>query len=256
MRNETIRYGIALGGGGVRGYAHLGVMQALKEEGVTASAISGVSSGAIAGVFLASGREPRDVFELMKRHGLSSYTKLNVPRMGLLSLDNLRRALQKELKARHFEDLEMPFIVAASDMYKGEIRYFSSGSLIRVIQASASIPVLFAPVKIDGTYYVDGGLFDNVAVKPLKEHCDRTIGVSVTPVREIDSLNNLIQVAIRTFQLSVNTSTEKARKLADIFIEPEGLKRYHMLETKGADHMFSLGYNEAKKVIKDENDTQ
>src|SRR5690606_4466484 len=84
------RYGIALGGGGARGFAHLGVLKALEELGIKPDVITGVSAGAIAGSFIAGGFSPDEVFEIMKENRLGNFTSMQIPRDGLLNFDKLQ----------------------------------------------------------------------------------------------------------------------------------------------------------------------
>ncbi len=246
MAKEKI--GIALGGGGARGFAHLGVLKALEEKGIKPDVISGVSAGSIVGVFIATGMKADKIMKLMKENKFTDYAKINLPVNGLLSLDNLKANLEKYLTADKFSDLEIPFHVAVSNLYTGEVEYINQGDLIPVIQASASIPVLFSPVEIVGDLYVDGGLLDNLAIKPLKESCDKIIAINIMPIERSDEINNLVDVAVRTFQLSVSGRNREAKNEVDLYIEPEGLEEYHILDTKHADKLFELGYNYAKKI--------
>lgn len=242
------KIGIALGGGGARGFAHLGVLKALEEKGIEADIISGVSAGSIVGVFIAAGMKADRIMQLMKENKFTDYAKINLPVNGLLSLDNLKANLDKYLTADKFSELELPFYVAVSNLYTGKVEYINQGDLIPVIQASASIPVLFSPVEIAGNLYVDGGLLDNLAIKPLKKSCDKIIAINIMPIERIDQVNNLVDVAIRTFQLSVSGRNREVKNEVDLYIEPEGLEEYHILDTKHADKLFELGYNYAKKI--------
>jgi NTE family protein len=247
MRNKKI--GIVLSGGGARGFAHLGVLKALDEKGIRPDIISGVSAGSIVGSFIAAGKNAEEVMEIMNESDIFDYARVTIPRHGLMSLKNLKKNLQKHLGIRKFSDLKIPLFVAASNLYTGGIKYFHKGDLIRIVQASSSIPVLFSPLKIDGDLYVDGGLLDNLPVEPLRDKCDTIIAINLMPVEEINNLDNLIEVALRTFQLSINRDYKKVENEVDVFIEPEGLEKYQILNTKYAEEIFELGYNYCKKNI-------
>ncbi|MCK8826052.1 patatin-like phospholipase family protein [Fuchsiella alkaliacetigena] len=241
MENEKI--GIALSGGGARGFAHLGVLKALEEKGITPDIISGVSAGAIVGAFIASGKKADEVMAIMKENKFTDYAKANLPINGLLSLNNLRDKLEKHLDKQAFSELEIPFYIAISDLNEGKVEYLNEGPLISIIQASASIPVLFSPVKIDGRLYVDGGLFDNLPIKPLLGSCDKIIAVNAMPIERTEKIDNLVEIALRTFQLSVSGKNKEMKRKCDLFIEPKGLKDFHILDTKHADKLFEIGYD-------------
>lgn len=242
------KIGIALGGGGARGFVHLGVLKALEEQGITPDIISGVSAGAIVGSFIAAGMSPEEIMKVMKENKFTDYAKVNMPTTGLLNLDNLKENLAEYLRATSFSDLELPFYAAVSNLNSGEIEYLHQGELIPVIQASSSIPVLFSPVEIDGANYVDGGLLDNLPITPLKEKCDTIIGVNIMPIQEKSEVENLIEVAIRTFELSVSGNKKEFEANCDLYIEPEGVGEYDILDPGHADELFELGYDYAKKI--------
>lgn len=244
------KIGIALGGGGARGFAHLGVVQALIEKGIRPHAYAGVSAGAMVGAFLASGFEPHDILEKMKATGIGDYAKVIVPINGLLDLGNLEKQLRKHLDTERIEDLSIPFHIGVTNLHSGESEYHSRGPLLQFVQASASIPVLFEPVEIDGVQYVDGGLMDNIPIEPLREYCDKVIAINISPVQRIDRVKNLLETAARTFQLTVNNRTASAREESDLFIEPEGLADFSLLDTSNADELFELGYHHTRAIKK------
>ena len=246
MGKEKI--GVVLGGGGVRGFAHLGVLKALEEEGIRPDMISAVSAGAIAGVLIAEGRKPEEIMELMRENKFTDYAKANIPVNGLLSLDNLKENLAQELMVESFSDLELPFYVAVSDLYSGEVDYLNEGSLVTTIQASSSIPVLFSPVEMNDRLYVDGGLLDNLSIAPLLDRCDKIIVINVMPIGKDEEIDNLVDIATRTFQLSVSGNNKQVKSQADLFIEPPGLEKFHMLETGHADEIFEIGYNHCRQL--------
>ena len=246
MKHKKV--GLVLGGGGARGFAHLGVLKALEEEGISFDMISGVSAGSIVGVFLAAGKTPSKIMKLMKENKFTDYAKVNLPVKGLLSLNNLKDNLKEHLSERKFSDLKYPFYAGATDLKDGEVDYLCEGSLISAVQASSSIPVLFSPVEIEGKVYVDGGLIDNVPIKPLMDKCDKIIAINIMPLKRFEKLDNLVDIAVRTFQLSVNADNDELKEECDLFIEPEGLEDYHILDTEHADELFDIGYNHVKKL--------
>ena len=240
--------GIVLGGGGARGFAHLGVLQALQEDGIKPDIISGVSAGAIAGAFIASGKSPLDSFKIIKDYKFFDITRLRLPRAGIFSLDSVGLSINQEIAAKTLEELEIPLVVAATDMLEGKVRYFKDGPLDKIIQASSAIPVLFNPVEIQGKIYSDGGIFDNLPLAPIKELCKFTIVVDISPIQRIDELKSIVQVASRMFQLSVNAGRLEKRRNCDVYIEPLELRQYEVLDTKHAHEIFEVGYNHTKAL--------
>jgi len=247
---STYKTGLVLSGGGARGFAHLGVLQALEENGLKPDLISGVSAGAIVGAFYADGYLPYKILEMFVEKKIFSLVKLTFSTEGFLKMTGLKELIKDYLRAATFEDLKIPLIIAATNMTKGEMVYFKQGRLFDKIIASASIPILFEPYKIDGDVYVDGGVFDSMPVSPILGKCEKIIGVNINPRFEQKKLNGLIRIAERSFYLRVNSHVQETMKECDIFIEPKALKNYGLFDVKKAHKMFDIGYAEAQKVLK------
>ncbi|PCH70184.1 MAG: patatin [Bacteroidales bacterium] len=243
-----MKIGIALGGGGVRGFAHLGVLKALEEKGIRPDIISGVSAGALVGAFIASGYTHEKTLKILKTKTLMTYSKLHYPKYGLFSLDGLKKDIQKHIKIKKIENLKIPMFVTVSNLNDGRVEYIKEGDLAKYLLASASIPVLFAPVEIDGKMYSDGGLFDNLPISPLLQKCDVIIAVNVSPVHKIEKFDNLVQVASRTFQLGIHSNIIRHKEKCSLFIEPTGLREFEILNGNHAQDIFELGYNYTKAL--------
>jgi len=244
----TPKIGIALSGGGVKGFAHLGVLKALEEKGIEADVLAGVSAGAIVGSFIAAGKKPSEVMKLINESDFFDFAKLSLPNRGIFTLDNMTENLKKSLGIKSFEELKIPFYVGAANIERARMEYFDKGDLIKIIQASASIPVLFSPVEINGELYVDGGLFENLPVNPLLDKCDILIAVNVKPVNLNGKLDSITDIAVRTFQLKTIVNAEELKAKADIFIEPTGIEKYNILNTKYSQELYDLGYNYCKNL--------
>ena len=248
FKRKQYQNGLVLGGGGTRGFAHLGVIQALEERGISIDAISGVSAGAIIGAFIASGMTPNQVMEILVDHKLLDFTKIRFPKKGLMDLSKLGNLIDEHLGQKSFEDLNLPLWVTLSNLNKGGVEYHNEGNLVKKVLASASIPMLFSPVDIDGTTYVDGGLFDNLPVKPIEKQCKQIIGVNISPVDEIKEFKNVFEIAARTFQLNDKSNTRKNSKLCSIYIEPPDLCNYGLLDIENASRLFEIGYEYTLKM--------
>lgn len=242
------KIGIALGGGGVRGFAHLGVLQALSEKGIKPDAISGTSAGAIVGSFIAAGNSPEETLKILQEKDLFGYSKIHWPKDGLFSLDGLEEMLNEEFTQTKIEELDLPLTLTASNLNHGHVEYLSEGPLVKSILASASVPFVFKPVEMNGYKYSDGGLCDNLPIHPLTDSCEKIIAVSISPLEETDELENLLQIATRTFQMSVNAQNNELKESCTLYIEPDHMRRYGMFELEKADELFELGYDYVKKM--------
>lgn len=248
---KKYRCGLVLSGGGARGFAHLGLIQALNDAGICPDVISGTSAGALAGVLYADGHSPREILKLMNHGSRLDFMRPTVPREGLLQIGGIARILDSALRAKKFEDLKIPLFVTATDINNGKPVYFSKGRLLDPVIASASIPVLFQPVIMNDICYVDGGVLDNLPVKPLEDKCDCLIGSFVNPVGYMEKVSGLISIAERTFMLSMSKEITEKAKLFDLFVAPPELSTYKILDPEKAEELFDVGYRETQKKLKE-----
>jgi len=253
MAKKKFKTGLVLSGGGARGFAHLGVIQALNEAGIIPDVISGTSAGALAGVLYADGYTPEEILKIMSPGSRLDFMRPAMPREGLLQINGIIKILQTHLRATTFEELKIPLFVTATDMNYGKAVYFSEGNLLDPVIASASIPVIFQPVKIKDISYVDGGVLDNFPVYPIEKMCKVLIGSFVNPVGYIEKISGLINIAERTFMLSVSKEIiEKAKKF-HLFVAPLELKNYKILDPEKGGELFEVGYKATKEKLKNFN---
>jgi NTE family protein len=251
MQDYKYNTGLVLSGGGARGFAHLGVLQALNEAGIFPDIIAGTSAGALAGVLYCDGNSPREILKMMKTNSRLDYMRPTLPRDGLLQISGVVKLLETYLKAKKFEDLKIPLVVTATDLNNGKAVYFSKGELITPIIASASIPVLFKPVVINEICYVDGGVLDNLPIRAIENICRFKIGSFVNPVGYEKSITGLITIALRTFMLDQAKEAEEKSEKFDLFIAPTELKDFGILDMEKAEDLFKLGYKVTREKLKD-----
>jgi NTE family protein len=238
---------LVLSGGGVRGVAHLGAVKALQEHGVVLEAISGVSSGALVGAFLAAGYLPDEVLEIIRQHSLMSLLRPGW-NDGLLSMKKLETVLKGYFPDDAFERLNIPLIVSCSDLTEGHTDYFSRGNMIRPILASCSIPVLFQPVEIEGDQLVDGGVINNLPVEPFQEDAITLVGINVNPWKTGVKVDSLASVMERSIALCAWHTVKSRRRFCDVFIEPQELEDFGVFETGRLDELYRIGYEAASRT--------
>jgi len=251
MSDKKYNTGLVLSGGGARGFAHLGVLQALNEAGIFPDVISGTSAGALIGVLYADGYTPEEILKLMNSSSRLDFMRPALPREGLLQINGIIKILKTSLRSKIFEDLKIPLFVTATDLNNGVAEYFSSGELLRPVIASASIPVLFKPVIINKIHYVDGGVLDNMPIKPLEGKCDVLIGSFVNPTGYEKTVTSMVQIAERAFMLNMSKELDHKAKKFDIFIAPPELKNYKILDPEKALEVFEIGFKATKSKLKE-----
>jgi NTE family protein len=249
MQEKIYKIGIVLSGGGARGYAHLGVLQAINEVGIFPDVISGTSAGALVGVLYADGYSPYEILSMMNWASRFDFMRPALPREGLLQINAITKILKSSLHVKTFEELKIPLFVSATDLNNGMAVYFSKGDLFDPVIASASIPVLFQPVKIDDISYVDGGVLDNMPIRPIENTCSFIIGSFVNPVGHVEKVSGLISIAERTFMLSMSRDILDKAKRFDLFIAPPELRNFSFLAPDKAQELFTIGYNATKEKL-------
>lgn len=166
------RVGLALGSGGARGWAHLGVVQALRERDVSVEFVAGTSMGAVVGAFLAAGRIDtlRELADTLDWRRLRQFLwEISLSRSGLTDGHRLLEETEKLLGVAQFRGLSLPFRVVATDLGTGGEVVLGSGSLLQALRASISIPGLFSPVWMGKRLLVDGGLVNPVPVNVVRD---------------------------------------------------------------------------------------
>jgi NTE family protein len=179
------RVGLALGSGGARGWAHLGVWQALREKNIQVECIAGTSMGALVGAFVAAGREPvlRELAENLDWRRLRQFFwEVSLSRSGLTDGRRLLEETRKLMGLGEFRELDLPFRAVATDLNTGGEVVLSSGNLLQALRASISIPGVFSPVGIGKRLLVDGGLVNPVPVSVARAmDAQVVIAVDVSP---------------------------------------------------------------------------
>jgi len=238
-----------LSGGGARGVAHLGVLQAFAEAGIVPSAISGTSAGALIGAFIACGLSPLEATAILREEWRLHRTRWKVLRGELLSQRRIGEFLGAYLPAKYFEDLKIPLHVSATDLEKGGQRIFSSGEIIPPLLAACAVPVIFPPVTIDGTPYVDGGLSNNLPIEPFNDRRQEVITVYVNPLPHYTAQRSLRRTLDRTFHLSFREMVLRSAQGCRLFVEPQGLSAFGMFDLSRGAEIQRIGYEHTKAIL-------
>ena len=203
------RLGIALGGGGARGLAHIGFLKILAELDITPHIISGTSIGALIGALYCSGRSPYEIEKLYHKISILNWGKyfdLSIPAIhGLVKGERLTKMFKEEYKFTTFENLKIPLKVVATDFWNREEIVFDKGDLVTAIRASISIPGIFEAVKIDNRILTDGGAVNPVPYDIIRKDCDLLIAVDVTgelmPENHKIESPNIFECIINSFHI-------------------------------------------------------
>ncbi|MGM0532402.1 MAG: patatin-like phospholipase family protein [Bacteroidota bacterium] len=245
--------GIALSGGSARGYAHIGVLKALDEYGMSPDIVSGTSMGALIGVLYSAGISTDHILKLVKKDKVYNMVSLRFGQNGLFELNAIRRILKNEIPSDDFSSLQKPFYLSVTNLNQGanEVKG-ENGPLFDYVLASCSVPVIIMPQVINDTIYVDGGLFDNLPAASIKDKCKTLLGVHVNYNGPMEKLNGLSDIAQRTFSLGIEQNVVESRKMCDFMIEPDEMKNFTFLDFDRVDELVEIGYNATVKLIHEE----
>ena len=140
--------------------------------------------------------------------------------------------------------------MATTDFNNGKIKYFKRGQLIKPLIASCSIPVIFTPVNINGHFYADGGILDNLPIEPLKKKCNFIIGLHSNPIgKRYANASNCKGQLERAPLLTFSSRDRMKMKKCNIFLEPEKLVNYHIFDFKKLREIYDIGYEFAQKEL-------
>ena len=242
------KLGVALSGGGARAAAHIGVLQALNENGIYPTHISGSSAGALIGALYCNGYTPLEILELSKSQEFLKIFKIGFINKELTGMTRLKTFLKYHIK-EDFMNLKIPLSISVTNLNLGNYEIISSGNLIEFIAASCAVPLLFRPVIIDGIQYVDGGLLNNLPVEPLINTCDKIIGVSVDVHKYKNKIKGVIQITERCLQLAIWNTIQERIKKCDVSIVIDKNLEYTMFTFNKSQDLFKIGYDSTIKKM-------
>lgn len=249
------KIGVVLSGGGARGFAHLGILKALEDFGIKPNVISGTSAGAIAGAFYAAGYTLDEIKKIAEGGNFFNFSNILIKKQGLFNMKGFEKMYKEYFSDNSFESLNIPLYVAATDILKGEVVYFSSGNLSQALMASSCIPVVFQPLSFQNSFFVDGGVLNNFPVEPLKKQCDIIIGSHVNSIRTEVNEIHMSNIIDRCFHLALNSSVIAKINDCDLFFEPPNMSQFSIFDVKKSSEIYNYGYeyalgmeNEIKKL--------
>ncbi|MDO5607258.1 MAG: patatin-like phospholipase family protein [Capnocytophaga sp.] len=240
--------GFVLSGGGIRALAHAGLLQALSEENIKPSILSGTSGGALVGGLYACGVPPKEMFHFFKKTPVFKFSLVAFGKPGVVDSAKYPELFEKFFPYKTFEELQIPLTVTATNLLTGKLTYFDSGELIKPLTASAALPPYFSPVKINKTLYCDGGLLNNFPVEPLKGKCDAVIGSFVNPLEEVDEkgINNILKFTQRIYSIAMDAAYYNKFKRCNYVFLPPDIHKINVLDVRMVSKAYEIGYQHAK----------
>ena len=221
------KVGLALGAGSAKGFAHIGVLQALEKAGIPVDMISGSSMGAIIGGIYSVGTDLDMLQRFITSIKLYDYLDVKLPLTGgLLKGERLQELVRGFTHNKTFAEAKIPFCCVVVDAAAGKLDVLEEGPLHESIRASMSMPGFFEPVQLNGKTYIDGGVLERVPCKTLRDHgMDVVIGVDVGYHGDTKDVSDYGAYSMlnHTISLMQWELTKYRREEADIMLVPEVL---------------------------------
>lgn len=250
-KKKPYKLGIAFSGGGARGFAHAGALKALEEMGLRPDIIAGVSAGSVVCALYAGGLKPEQMLDVFANQKFSDLCQLSVPKNGFFTMEGFKRLIRESVPYSKIEELPVPTLICATDMDNGEPVVFNSGELSERVAASCCIPIVFQPIKIDGTRYIDGGVLHNLPAWAIRERCKYLIGLNCSSMPRRKYKDTLLDIAQASYNLAVKSNTRADMALCDLAIDMPEIANYKVFNLKEINKVFRQGYTITKKALLD-----
>lgn len=243
--NKKVKLGLALGGGGARGFAHLGALKAFEENGIKFDYIAGTSVGSLIGALYSSGLNSEQLIEIGKKITKKDIKKNKIAFMPSSTI-GLQELIKNALGDITFNDLKTPFCAVAVDLKSGKEIDIKQGNLAKAIAGSCAVPGVFNFVEYGDFRLVDGGLQNTIPTDIVKEMgADFVVSVDCNPSRGYGTdSTKYFDVLLASMRILMKTNAQKGRILSDVLIEPD-TKRFKSTKLQGADEMIEEGYKAA-----------
>ena len=211
-----------MGGGAARGFAHIGVIQVLEENGLRPDLVVGTSAGSLVAALYAAGRSGAELGLLADSMDESAVTDWAFPGRGLIRGEALAKYVRDHTGGRNIEQMRMPLGIVATDLDSGEAILFQRGDPGVAVRASSAVPAVFQPVRIGLREYVDGGLVSPVPVRFARQMgADLVIAVDISAAPEGSATGDAMRMLLQTFSIMGRSINNFELRDADVLLRPK-----------------------------------
>ncbi|WP_240375141.1 patatin-like phospholipase family protein [Bacillus piscicola] len=249
MTQHRPSIGLALGAGGVRGFAHIGVIDTLNKHNIPIDTMTGSSMGGLIASLYGAGQTPETMEAFARYFKRRFYLDFTVPKLGFVQGERVKELIHVLSKKKNLQDMELPVGIVAADLQTGESVLFRDGPAAEAVRASISIPGIFVPAYYRGRMYVDGGVTDLVPVQQARlMGADLVIAVDVSFYNTEPAIHTIYDVIVRTMDIMGRQLKTYKEGEADFLIKP--ISSYqHSLVFENVDTLIQEGKDAAEKVI-------
>ncbi len=243
------RLGVAFGGGGVRGFVHLGVMRALDEAGIEADMVTGASAGSIAASLYASGLPYREIETVARSVSEYDLADLVIHKQGAIKGEALARWIGEATGQRRIKELPIPLGIAVTDLTNGKSLLVVDGDVGKAVQASSSVPGAFVPMQVAGAIWVDGGILSLVPVRFTRAMgADVVVAVDIYCGSHLPLKGTLFDNVLSTFRLQSCLLNRQEATEADFLIRPK-FEPVSVSSFKQREEAMKAGYEATKAIV-------
>ena len=249
IQQKNPKIGLALGSGGLRGLAHVGVLRVLEKENIQIDYIAGCSIGSLIGALYCSGMELENIEKLSKHLRRRHWLDFAIPKMGLFSGERVLNMIQILTKKKTFEQLQIPLAVVATELREGKEVIFSSGDVATAVRASISVPGIFIPYTVDGKMLVDGAVLNPTPVDVARSMgADIVIAVDLAHAGTVYSITNIFDVIIQSIDIMERELMKTRETVSDIVIRPD-VAHISPSSFESTDECIALGEAAIREVL-------
>ena len=243
---------LVLGSGGARGYAHIGVIEVLEQQGIHPDFIVGTSAGSIVGSIYASGKTAAELHDIALNLKPNDVRDVNVSLKGFFNGQKVENYINRQVNNTPLQNLKIPMYVVATELKNGEKTVFNYGNTGQAVRASTAIPSMFVPTKIGDTEYVDGGLVSPVPVQVARDlGADIVIAVDILAQPIHTETSNVWGLFNQNINIMQGRLAEEELKKADIVIQPDLKEKAHIFDVTGREMAIQAGVDAANEKVTD-----
>lgn len=215
------RVALALGGGAARGFAHIGVIEVLEENGIHPDIVTGTSAGSLVAAMYASGKTGKELENVAINMDESALTDWSFPGRGLIRGEALAHYVRETTGNKPLEQMKIPLGIVATDLDSGKPIVFRRGDIGTAVRASSAVPAVFQPVRIGTHEYVDGGLTSPVPVRAARDMgADVIIAVDISQLPDGGATGDALHMLLQTFSIMSRSINELELKEAEVALRP------------------------------------
>lgn len=216
------KLGLALGSGGLRGIAHIGVLKVLCKHKIPIDFIAGCSIGSLIGALYAAGLEPETILKLAKTLKKRHWLDFVLPQMGLVSGERALATIRLLTRQKTFAELATPLAVVATELNSGKEVVFTEGDVAKAVRASISVPGVFIPYAMDDGLFIDGAVINPTPIDTVRNMgADIVIAVDLAHAGTVCSISNMFDVIIQSIDIMERELCKHRQPHCDVLIQPD-----------------------------------